>query len=320
MIKYDDILDYYKINIIYKKIVSRTKHKQKLINYEFFKYSNFIYLYDKLKSRIYTHGKYNIFLIKEPKHRIIMSENLNDKIVNHLVSHFLLYPLIDHLLLDTNVATRPEKGLDAGINYVKSYLNKERNNLNDLYVLKCDIEKYFYNIDHEVLLEKLRNIVLDDDIFNILKTIINSTDYNYINEYIDKIVAGEINKIENSNRNNLEKERLIRKLKEIPRYRKGKGLPIGNMSSQIFAIYYLNDIDHFIQETLGIKYYVRYMDDFILFHENKEYLNYCRKEIEREIAKVRLHLNKKTGISKLDSGFVFLGYRFFIKSCVKLYD
>lgn len=106
----------------------------------------------------------------------------------------------------------------------------------------------------------------------------------------------------------------IRELEDIPYYTMDKGLPIGNMTSQILAIYYLNDLDHFIKEKLHIKCYVRYMDDFILMHENKEYLKYCYQEIEKKLAELQLSFNKKTQIVEIHHGFVFLGYRFLLKN------
>lgn len=102
-------------------------------------------------------------------------------------------------------------------------------------------------------------------------------------------------------------------------YKTGKGLPIGNMSSQILAIYYLNKLDHFIKEKLKVKYYIRYMDDFILIHHDKEYLKYCLSEIKQELAKLKLQLNNKTTISEIHQGVNFLGYRFLL-SCVKHND
>lgn len=77
-----------------------------------------------------------------------------------------------------------------------------------------------------------------------------------------------------------------------------QGLGIGNMTSQIFAIFYLNDMDHFIKEQLKIKYYVRYQDNFLLFHPSKDYLKYCFKEIEKFLEKEKLKLNKKSRIYK----------------------
>ena len=85
------------------------------------------------------------------------------------------------------------------------------------------------------------------------------------------------------------------------------GLSIGNMTSQVLAIFYLNDMDHFIKENLKIKYYVRYQDDFLLYHQSKDYLNYCLKELEKFLQKEKLVLNKKTRIFKGSDNFIFLG-------------
>lgn len=314
MIKYEDIVDYYKINLVYKKICMATKHKKKLVKFELSKFSNFIHIYKLLENKTYKHTKYNIFLIKYPKYRIIMSENLFDKIINHVVSLYLLFPIIEPRLIDMNVATRVGRGLDHGVYLVKNYLQKLQKKTNDIYVLKCDISKYFYNIDHDILLKKLKLIIWDLDIIKIIENIITSTSEDYVNKEIERLVQKEIELIKRSNRNFKDKIELITKLENIPRYKKGKGLPIGNMTSQILAIFYLNSLDHFIKEKLQIKYYVRYMDDFILFHENPNYLKYCLDEIKKELSTLKLTLNKKTEISKVGNGFIFLGYRFLVKN------
>ena len=107
----------------------------------------------------------------------------------------------------------------------------------------------------------------------------------------------------------------IKELDKIPYYNVGKGIPIGNMSSQVFALIYLNDLDHFIKETLKIEYYIRYMDDFILIHHDKEYLRECLKILEEELKKeYKLMLNEKTQIINIKNGLDFLGFRFYIKT------
>ena len=90
------------------------------------------------------------------------------------------------------------------------------------------------------------------------------------------------------------------------------GIPIGNQSSQLFALLYLNNLDHFIKEKLGIKYYGRYMDDFFLIHEDKAYLQYCRAEIEKHVAAIGLSLNNKTNIYPLRNGIDFLGFHTYL--------
>lgn len=90
------------------------------------------------------------------------------------------------------------------------------------------------------------------------------------------------------------------------------GIPIGNQSSQLFALLYLNNLDHFIKEKLCIKYYGRYMDDFFLIHEDKAYLQYCRAEIEKHVAAIGLSLNNKTNIYPLRNGIDFLGFHTYL--------
>lgn len=293
-VKYDDILDLDKIITTYHKIMINTKHRSKIFDYNMFYISNLVSIYNSLLNKTYSHGKYNIFGITEPKFRIIMSERLPDKIVNHLVSDYVLTPLIEPKLIEMNVATRRNKGSKAAIFYMKKYLRLMKNRYDDFYILKCDISKFFYNIDHEILLSKLSKIILDKDLYLLLSNMIHSTDLDYVNETILKI----------KNKYSL----------EIPLYEKGKGLPIGNQTSQILAIFYLNDLDHFIKEKLHIKYYCRYMDDFILIHEDKEYLKYCLTEIEKFLEKEKLHLNKKTNIYSIKDGITFIGYRYFFKN------
>ncbi len=91
---------------------------------------------------------------------------------------------------------------------------------------------------------------------------------------------------------------------------KNEGLPLGSQSNQWFALFYLNKVDHFIKEKLNIKYYVRYMDDFILISRDKKYLVYCKNVIEEMCLKLlKLELNKKTQIGRLSNGVDFLGFR-----------
>lgn len=85
-----------------------------------------------------------------------MSETMHDKIINHLVSRYALIPLLDKKFIDMNVATRKDMGTKKVIFYFKKYINRLKENHDDIYVLKCDIKKYFYNIDHKILLDKLK--------------------------------------------------------------------------------------------------------------------------------------------------------------------
>jgi len=310
MIKYVELLDIDKIKEVYKMIRGNTKNKNKLYKFEFFYLCNIVSIYSILKAKKYSHNNYNIFLIQEPKYRIIMSEIMSDKIVNHLISKYVLSPLIEPKLIEQNVATRKNKGTKEGLKYVKMYINKLKFNNEKIYVLKCDIKKYFYNIDYEIMLDKIKNIGIDNDIFKIIENIVNSTYEEYVNNNIIKIKNNEIKRINNLNISN--KANRVEELLNIPTYAKGKGLPIGNMTSQILAIYYLNDLDHFIKEKLHCKYYVRYMDDFVIFDTDKERLKELKNILSEKLKDVKLELNDKTNIYDLSKGFNFLGYKFIL--------
>lgn len=265
-LRYKDYITIENIVYIYRLIRKNIKNKKKIEKFENYFSINIYRIYITLLNNNYKVNNYNVFTIKEPKVRIIMSQNIEDKIVNNFVSYYYLIPLLENSLIDTNVASRKNKGSRYAIYKLKEYLNeiKEEN----FYILKCDIKKFFYNIDHNKLKEILNRKIKDKDIIKIISNIIDSTNGYNIYEY-------------------------------------NKGLPIGSMSSQILAIYYLNEMDHYIKEKLHIKYYIRYMDDFILIHKNKEYLKYCLKEIERILKEYKLELNNKTIILNKKSGLNF---------------
>lgn len=312
IISYDDIVSINKIKDVYDGIYKNTCHKAKLVRFELTKTSNIVKIYNTLKNKHYNHLKYNVFIIKEPKYRIIMSELMYDKIVNHLISKYVLIPTLSRKLIEQNVATRTGKGSKEGIRYMKKYINSIKENYDNVYILKCDISKYFYNIDHEILINKLSHENFDKDILKVLINIISSTNNDYINDLIDSSISREVSHLEDMNIYDLESKK--KQLYSLPRYRKGKGLPIGNETSQLLAIYYLNELDHYIKEQLHIKYYIRYMDDFILIHHDKEYLKKCLNLINKKLSYLKLSLNKKTQIYNLKSGVIFLGYKFILKN------
>ena len=310
---YDRLIDIFKIEKTYHDVRLKTRHKNKIVNFELFYMTNIMSIYNVLKNKTYMHGFYNIFLIKEPKYRIVMSENISDKIINHLISVEILLPIIEPKLVYTNVATRKNKGLKCADVYLKKYLNTIKKTGNNIYILKCDIKKYFYSIDHEILKNKLKRVINDEDVINIINNIIDTTNDVSVNKKINNLVKNEKNFLEKKFCLSKVKNR-IEELNNIPLYKYNKGISIGNMTSQIFAIFYLNDLDHFIKEKLKVKYYIRYMDDSILIHNDKTFLKYCLEEIQKFLLKEKLELNKKTQIINIKNGLNFLGYKYFFKN------
>ena len=259
---YKDIYDLGNIMAVYSEICRNTKNKRKVARYKEHKCRNIFRVYTILKNKQYVPGRPFVFTIYEPKERRIESQSMEDKLVNHLVSRYILYPAIIPSLVESNVASRADKGTGAGLEYFKEYSRVCKVKYGTYYILKFDIQKFFYSIDKEILKQKVRRKIKDKDALDI----------------VDKIIDNEEH-----------------------------GLGIGNMTSQVLAIFYLNDLDHYIKEELGIKYYIRYQDDALLFHPSKKYLKECLVKIEKFLEKEKLTLNRKTRIYKSTDNFIFLG-------------
>ena len=295
IIKLNDLINIYDL-----EVRCNTKNKKKIFQFEKYKIINIMNIYNELSNNIIRPIKYNIFLVKYPKYRVVMSLNISDKIINHYVARYILINKLDKYLDIRNIATRINMGRDFGIERLKYYLEYYKR-YDTFYILKMDLSKYFYSIDHDVL----KNMLIKDlnkEEYEIISNIIDSTNYDYINTTIDNLRNIELNS----------KSTRVKEIKEIPNYNKGKGLPIGNMTSQFLAIYYLYKLDHKIIYDYHLKYYLRYMDDFIIIHHDKNYLINIKKKIEEELNNTfKLRINyKKTMITNNREGFTFLGYRF----------
>ena len=259
---YSEIYKFEHIVNAFNEVCRNTKNKRKVANYKQYKCIYLTRIYNTLKNKTYEVGPYNVFTIYEPKERIIVSQSIHDKIINHLVARYLLYPAILPCLIPENVASRKNKGSKEGLRLAQLYNRKCKIKYNSYYILKCDISKFFASINQKILKNKLKRKIKDKDALDIIFKIIDS---------------------------------------------EKTGLGIGNMTSQVLAIFYLNDLDHYIKEDLKIKYYVRYQDDFLLFHQSKDYLKYCLEKIKIFLEKEKLSLNKKSRIYKNTNHFIFLG-------------
>lgn len=277
------------LNIYENEISKNVKNKRKLYDFEINKMQYIEDIIKMLKNGLVGHNHYNIFLIYEPKCRLVMSLSVKDKVINHFITKYVLENSLSKYLDERNVATRKGMGTDYAIKLVKKYINKLKCKYDNFYVLKLDISKYFYSVDHDVL-KKLMVDKLGTYEYDIISKIIDSTNKNYINETINK----------------------VKKNNDIPLYEYNKGLPIGNMTSQFLSIYYLYKLDHFIVNDLHLKYYVRYMDDFIVLDNDIKKLKEAKKIITDKLEKeYKLKINeKKTWINNIKYGFNFLGYTY----------
>ena len=307
---YENMISYNNILSVYKKIKNSTKNKKEVYNYELNLNQNLLDTLFSLSKSTYVFSKYNIFLIREPKYRLIMSESFPDKVVNHLFSKYVLSYALQSTLINSNVATRTDKGSKEAYNLFIKYTNKLIYEKKKIYVLKIDISKYFYNINHNIMINMVSEKIKDKRVLDMLKVILDTTDNYYVNKTILSVVNREIYKVNKLNISTIEKEKLIKELKSIPLYRRGYGLPIGNMSSQILAVFFLNKVDHFIKEKLNCKYYIRYMDDLVILGNDKEELKNIFENVSKYIESFDLKVNKKSGIYSLSNGVNFLGYNF----------
>lgn len=235
-----------------------------------------LYLQRQLQAGTYKQGQYYHFMVAEPKPRLIMALPFKDKVVQHVLCDKILMPVFERHFIYDNYASRDNKGVHAGLDRLEYFLHRyyRLHGSNEGWMLKCDVSKYFYAIDHEVLRRQAAKLITDRRIMALIDQIIDSTP--------------------------------------------NPGIPIGNQSSQAFALLYLSDMDHFIKEQLRIKYYLRYMDDFILIHEDKDYLKHCLAEIRRVLADHKLQLNNKTQICPIAQGADMMGFHLYLTDTGKV--
>lgn len=232
---------------------------------------NLLLLHDKLLNKTYRHGGYTAFKINDPKPRDIHKASVRDRLLHHAV-YRILYPYFDKKFIYDSYSCRKNKGTHKAINRFRDFFYKvSKNNTQTCWVLKCDIKKFFANIDHKILQNIFAKFINDADISWLLGEIINSFKEN------DK---------------------------------SGVGLPLGNLTSQLFVNIYMNEFDQFVKRKLKIRYYIRYADDFIILDRNKFYLEKIISRIRKFLIK-KLHLiihPRKISIETLSSGIDFLGY------------
>lgn len=275
--QYWKICDFQKLLQAHKKSRRGKGNKNSIMKFETETQYNIFAIKRELETKTYKIGKYNEFKVYEPKERDIMSLGYRDRIVQHVLCDNVLEPYLDARLDYDNAACRKGKGTHFALDRLKRHMKTAYNLWGcDYWVLKCDIRKYFYNIDHNILKEMLYKHIEDEDIKWLLDIIIDSTN-------------GSV------------------------------GLPIGNMTSQWLAVFYLDTMDKYIRTELGIKLYSRYMDDFVLIHKDREYLKVCLLKLREFLAdKLKLELNEKTQIFPIRNGVDYVGFHSYLTETGKV--
>jgi RNA-directed DNA polymerase len=245
----------------------------------------------ELKSGRYIPMPYKYFVVHEPKTRNIAAPHFRDRVVQHsLVS--MIEPVFEKKLIFDCYACRVDKGTHFAAKRVRKFLQAARSTKgrnSQIYILQCDIKKFFPSVSWQVLLEIIKKTVTDPKTFDLIKKIVT----------IHRAFCGKAIK--------LDPDVAIVSTKDK------RGLPIGNLTSQIFANVYLNELDHFVKESLREKWYGRYMDDFFVISESKDHLRAVREEVRsflREKLDLSLH-PQKVNIQNVNQGVSFVGYRIF---------
>ena len=245
-------------------------------------------LLDDLKSYTYRQGPYRKFCVYEPKLRLISALHFRDRLVQWSI-YQLLMPFYDKIFIEDSYACRINKGIYKALDRIEYWIRKlhhlsTKNNI-EYYYLKLDISKFFYRIDHRVLINILSKRVKDPRFLKLLRTIINDRHARF----------------------------------GLPRFKEPKdvepndwrydvGMPIGNLTSQLFANLYMNELDQYCKHILKIKYYIRYMDDIVILGEKQELkkLEPILKNFLLE--ELKLDTNNKTVLAPIRKGMEFVGF------------
>lgn len=235
---------------------------------------NIVDLHHELLEKTYRHGPYKAFKLNDPKPRHIHKASVRDRLVHHAV-YRILYPFFDRKFIFDSYSCRNDKGTHRAIRRFASMARTiSRNHTKTCWVLQCDIRKFFASIDQSVLINILKQHILDQNIVWLLENIICS-------------------------------------FQTSP----GEGLPLGNLTSQLFVNVYMNEFDQFVKRRLKVRHYIRYADDFVILSEDKQYLVDLLPTLEKFLTeKLQLSLHpKKVSLRTVASGIDFLGWVSFPK-------
>ncbi len=238
-------------------------------------------LSDALQNKTYKPGDYHTFYITDPKKRLISAAPFRDRVVHHALCQ-IIEPLFDNQFIRHSYANRPGKGSHRALALCTKFCRQYP------FVLKCDIQKYFPSIDHEILFQLIQRRIKCPDTLWLIKTIIQNS--NPQEERVCYFPGDDL----------------------FTPFERWHGIPIGNLTSQYFANIYLNGFDHFIKEILRCKAYIRYVDDFIIFSDDKKYLNSLIPQLQHYLNTLRLKLHpQKCHVSAVKDGVSFLGWQVF---------
>lgn len=242
-------------------------------------------LYKDLQQGKYKVSGYRLIYIYVPKKRLIMALQYRDRVLQWAI-YRLLNPLYEKAYIYDSYGCRKGKGREKAAERLQYWLRQTDRKPVQYYYLKLDISKFFYRVDHEILLNILKRRIKDKRLIDLFDRIINSEKRAFGLPFgMDPCEA-------------IQSDMLF-----------DKGMPIGNLTSQMFANIYMNELDQYLKHELHLKYVIRYMDDCIILHDNKQELNRIKDKIEAFLLDhLKLNLNNKTVINPTTQNIDFVGY------------
>ncbi|MBU1092777.1 hypothetical protein KJ836_03880, partial [Patescibacteria group bacterium] len=258
----------------WKEFLRGKRSRKDVQEFELNLMGNILALQRDLSNKTYKHSAYQAFNISDPKPRNIHKASVRDRLLHHAI-YRILYPYFDKTFIVDSYSCRIGKGTHKAINRFRDFAYKvSKNNTKTAWVLKCDIKKFFASIDQTILLSIVNRYIPDNDIRWLIFQIVYS----------------------------------------FHSTQKGKGLPLGNLTSQLLVNIYMKEFDQFIKHKIKAKHYIRYADDFVILSENKVWLESILPEIKdflRNNLKLQLHPDK-VYIKTIASGVDFLGWTHFL--------
>jgi retron-type reverse transcriptase len=283
---YEKIYDFENLYQAYREARKSKRFRDDVLQFSSNLEENLIQIQNELIYREYKVGRYREFFVYDPKKRLIMALPFKDRVVQWAI-YRQINPILDKQLIYDSYGCRVGKGTHKAADRLQYWLRQVSRKPQKYYYLKLDIAKYFYRVDHRVLMDILERKFDDKDLLWLLDKIINSEDTKF-----GLPIGIDPDKCTDEDR-----------LSDV-------GMPIGNLTSQMFANLYLNELDQYVKRKLRIHYYVRYMDDVIILHESKQELHKIKKVIETFLdEKLKLNLNNKTAIRPVTLGIEFVGYK-----------
>jgi len=307
------------LNDLFQAYFDARKNKRNTINalaFEKHFEENIFSLFNEITEYNYNPLPSICFVVTNPVKREIFAANFRDRVIHHFIYNYIA-PVFEKIFINDSYSCRTGKGTHYGIKRIDYFIRSCSNNYqNDCYILKLDIKGYFMAMNRNLLYGKVKTELkenfskIDFDLRLILylieKTIFNDPTKNCI-------IKGK-----QADWNGLPKT------KSLFHVNKDCGLPIGNLTSQLFGNIYLSDFDHFVKRELKIKYYGRYVDDFVLVHYNKEYLtsivpvirNFLKEKLQLQLHPDKIYLQHYSkGVKYL--GVVIKPYRNYIANRTK---